>query len=247
MTRTIIIPYFNEERRFPVSDFVENVKRLKNINLILVDDGSTDNLTSKIFNTIKKQKIENVTIIKKECNLGKAAALQTGFLYGISINSKEIGFLDADFSTSLEELINLFEILESTNAEAVIGSRQLNPQSFIKGRIHRMILGRIFSKIIRHYFQINLFDTQCGAKVFKVNKVLKNSLKQPIINPWLYDLQLLLPILKFSGTVKEVALKEWIHKNDSKFNIYEGFLAVIKIKKLKIALETFNTSDNNDY
>ena len=200
---------------------------------VLVDDGSTDDLTSKIKEFISYERLSNIEILIQKQNLGKAHALQAGFSYSVAKSVRLVGFLDADFSTSLEELNKLFKILESTDADAVIGSRQPSRNNNVEAELHRFLTGKIFSLYVRFYFKINIIDSQCGAKVFKVNNVLINSINQPIINPWLYDLQLLLPIIKSNGTIIETKLKKWINGSDSKLNFYSGLCAFYDLRKLK--------------
>jgi glycosyltransferase involved in cell wall biosynthesis len=235
--RSIVIPYFNELKRFPLNTFVENAKEMSSTTFILVDDGSTDGLTPLIKEFLIVHEMNNIVILVQEQNLGKAAALHAGFTYSTTIGSSEIGFLDADFSTSLVEIQRLFDIMNSTNANAVIGSRQTTSDNFIKVDWHRLLAGKLFSAFVRFYFQINLIDTQCGAKVFKVNETLLKSLEQPIINPWLYDLQLLIPIIKKGGSVAEVVLKEWKNGSESKFNLYKGVIALFKLRQIKVAVD----------
>jgi hypothetical protein len=70
-----------------------------------------------------------------------------------------------------------------------------------------------------------------------VNETLLKSLEQPIINPWLYDLQLLIPIIKKGGSVAEVVLKEWKNGSESKFNLYKGVIALFKLRQIKVAVD----------
>ena len=240
--RSIIIPYFNELKRFPLDLFIKHAREMSNITFVLVDDGSTDGLTPIIMGLLKIHRLNNVIIIVQEQNLGKATCLHTGFTHSISMHCSEIGFFDADFSTSIEELVKLFDIMNFTDSDAVIGSRQSTNDNSIESEWHRFLAGKIFAAFVRLYFRINLLDTQCGAKVFKVNKLLLNSLQQPIINPWLYDLQLILPIIYSKGLVTEVRLKKWVNGTESKFNMRKGLHALFKLRQIKI---TVNTSIQN--
>ena len=234
--RSIIIPYYNEAKRFPIDIFFSEAKIFSNINFVLVDDGSTDGLTSQLCKLIKIHQLNNIYVIVQEHNLGKAAALKSGFLHCFSIKSVEIGYLDADFAASIEELIRLFDILDSTGADAVIGNRESNGDNLIVAKRYRLIAGRIFSNFVRLYFRINLIDTQCGAKVFRANSTLIKSLQQPIINPWLYDLQLLVPIIKSGGRVVEVPLMKWENSSGSKFSLFQGLLAIFRLRRIKVTI-----------
>jgi glycosyltransferase involved in cell wall biosynthesis len=161
---------------------------------------------------------------------------------GIQNNSKVIAFLDADFSTSLEELIRLIEILENSQASAVIGSRISNDSNVIKSKSYRLFFGKIFSAFTRRYFRLELRDTQCGAKAFKVNQTLKETLDRDVIDPWLYDLQLLVPIIKSGGIILEVELNYWANQDNSKFNLLKGARSVLRVKKIKSSFEYMNSN-----
>jgi dolichyl-phosphate beta-glucosyltransferase len=232
-SRTIVIPYFDEISRFPIHVFIQHTKKLNDVEFILVDDGSSDKLSEEIQTQIEIQKLQNIHIIVHDKNYGKAQALNTGMLFGIAQNSDQIGFMDADFSSSIAELMRLFNILSSTDSDAVIGSRKSNDYNNIESKFHRWLAGRLFSVFIRIYLHINIVDTQCGAKVFKVNNLFLESLKQPVINPWLYDLQLLLPIIKSGGIVTEISLNNWKNGPRSKFNLSMGLQAFFSLKKIK--------------
>lgn len=234
--RSVVIPYFNELKRFPLDLFIKHTKEMSNTAFVLVDDGSTDGLTPMIVELLKIHRLDNVTIIVQKQNLGKASSLHTGFTFSLSMHCSEIGFLDADFSTSIEELVQLFDIMSFTDSDAVIRTRQSASDNTVESELYRLIAGKIFAAFVRLYFRINLLDTQCGAKVFKVNKTLLNSLQQPIINPWLYDLQLILPIIYSKGLVTEVRLKKWINGPESKFNTHKGLHALFKLRQIKIAV-----------
>jgi glycosyltransferase involved in cell wall biosynthesis len=240
--RSIVIPYYNEEQRFPLSAFMGQILYYPEISFILVDDGSTDSLTFRIRDLVDQLKIENLSILEFPKNLGKGSALRAGMKKGLQNNSKVIAFLDADFSTSLEELIRLVEILENSQASAVIGSRISNDSNVIKSEFYRLFFGKIFSAFARRYFQLDLRDTQCGAKAFKVSQTLKETLDRDVIDPWLYDLQLLVPIIKSGGIILEVELNYWANQDNSKFNLLKGICSVLRVKKIKSSFEYMNSN-----
>jgi glycosyltransferase involved in cell wall biosynthesis len=202
----------------------------------MVDDGSTDGLSQIILDSIEKLEIENVKMLATSENLGKGFAINRGLKYSLNQGFGVVAFLDADFSTSLHELFRLVKILEHSSVDAVIGSRVLNDSNVIETKFYRLFLGRLFSSFIRRYLKIDIYDTQCGAKVFKVNDTLKQSVDQEVIDPWLYDLQLLVPIVRTGGSVLEIELKRWINQENSKFNIWKGVISVLKVKKIKQSL-----------
>lgn len=237
--RSVVIPYFNELLRFPLQSFIEEAKHSLQTTFILVDDGSKDGLTTLIRKSIQEHKISNIIIIEHLVNLGKASALKTGLKHSLVINSTEVGFLDADFSVSLHELYRLFDVLEFTSSDVVIGNRQPTNANIVQATYHRLVIGKLFSTFVRWYFKINLMDTQCGAKVFKVNDTLIQVLDQPVIDRWLYDLQMLIPIIKSGSTVTEVSLQKWINAPKSKFSLWSGLISLTSIHKIKKSLNHF--------
>ncbi|MCC7553095.1 MAG: glycosyltransferase [Methanobacteriaceae archaeon] len=84
-TISVIIPAFNEEEN--VANVVNVVNSLNYVNeIIVVDDGSTDR-------TVAEAKKAGAIIISHKENLGKGAAIKTGFK---NSNSDIIAFIDAD-------------------------------------------------------------------------------------------------------------------------------------------------------
>ena len=109
MKVTIIIPFYNEEKRIVLESFHQIFKNSSQYDFILVDDGSTDN-TNTILGEFKN-KFPNLTILKLDKNIGKAEAIRAAVL-SIS-NTDFIAYYDADLATPFSELDKL--ILSATD------------------------------------------------------------------------------------------------------------------------------------
>lgn len=120
MKITIIIPFYNEEKRIEIERFHQIFNNYLQYDFILVDDGSTDD-TSIILNEFKN-KFPNLTILKLDKNVGKAEAIRAAVL-SIS-NADFIVYYDADLATPFSELEKLiqFSILHQ-NYKMVMGAR----------------------------------------------------------------------------------------------------------------------------
>jgi glycosyltransferase involved in cell wall biosynthesis len=157
--RSIVVPTFNEEER--IGRCLEALLQLDDIEIIISDDGSSDGTleTARSFLTGSN----NIDVIGGG-HKGKGAALASGFN---ACKGEVIGFLDADLSAKPSELERLFETVENTKADLVIGSREL-PESVlpIKQPFHRRVLGTAYSVFARLLFRINVRDFQCGCKAF---------------------------------------------------------------------------------
>ena len=156
-----VIPFYNEEKH--IRNVVENVLNYVDL-LILVNDGSTDNSLSFLPTNDK------IILINHPNNLGKGAALKTGFKKSIEANSKITVSIDGDNQHDPKFIPDL--IKESENYDCVIGNRK---RSATIMPIHRKISNYLTSKILSIKTGIKILDSQSGFRVFKTN-ILPNVL-----------------------------------------------------------------------
>jgi glycosyltransferase involved in cell wall biosynthesis len=217
---SIIIPCFNEERRLKKEPLLQLLHVGADIALILVNDGSTDN-THLILEEIREASQQNVVVISYPENKGKAYAVFKGMEHALyNNNSAFIGYLDADLSTSLDEFLNLAKIAQQEQADYAFGSRIKILNHFIYRSAVRHICGRIFTTIIDFRYQLSIYDTQCGAKLF-TPAIVKIITRTPFKTRWLFDVEIFLRIREANMTVKglEVPLKKWTHYGNSKISL----------------------------
>ena len=115
MKTLIIIPAYNEE--LTIGSVVALARKYGDV--LVVDDGSADR-TSEIARNA------GAFVIKHETNMGKGAALRTGFEYALSMDYKIVVTLDADGQHNPDEIPVLLEPIVNGKADLVIGSRYLN-------------------------------------------------------------------------------------------------------------------------
>ena len=115
MKTLIVIPAYNEE--LTIGSVVTLARKYGDV--LVVDDGSSDR-TSEIARNA------GAFVIKHETNMGKGAALRTGFEYALSMDYKIIVTLDADGQHNPDEIPVLLEPIVNGKADLVIGSRYLN-------------------------------------------------------------------------------------------------------------------------
>lgn len=163
---SVIIPVFNEVST--ILRVIQAVKKneVKNIELIVVDDGSTDG-TQKI---LKQNRHLIDKLVLKQKNRGKGAALNTGIRY---VTGDIVIFQDADLEYSPTEYATLIAPILSGKADVVYGSR------FIGGQAHRVVyFWHYFANILltlatNIVANINLSDMETGYKVFKTEVLQK--------------------------------------------------------------------------
>lgn len=156
-----VIPFFNEEKH--IQDVLDKVLKFVDT-VILVNDGSTDNSCQLINN------YNNVIILNHKTNLGKGAALKTGFLQSIKLNSELTITIDGDNQHDPSLIPELLKKIEQF--DCVIGNRIKNNSTM---PIHRRLSNYLTSKILSLKTGIEILDSQSGFRVFKTT-ILPNIL-----------------------------------------------------------------------
>lgn len=156
---SIIIPVFNEEGT--IDEVIANVIKVNLSNwkkqIIVVDDGSTDN-TRNILQKLEKK----CTLIYKNINQGKGAAL----IDGIKMAQGDVVLIqDADLEYNPREYQNLLDPFNDPRIKVVYGSRFLGPHL---STMYMYALGNKFLTTITNIlYNTNITDMETGYKVFR--------------------------------------------------------------------------------
>ncbi len=113
---SVIIPVYNEENS--IKGVIKRIPNHRKYEIIIVDDGSTDNSVSKV----KEIEYDNIIILQHQKNLGYGAALITGFK---NATGNIIVTLDSDGQHKPEEIEKMIKPILQDKADLVIGSRYL--------------------------------------------------------------------------------------------------------------------------
>ena len=117
----IIIPCYNEAKRFQLERFTKFIQNHPSVILFFVDDGSTDS-TPSLLKGLRSDFGEQVQIFTLLKNKGKAEAVRTGMTEAIkNIKMERFAFLDADLATSLEECYEIAARISDTKAFVFCG------------------------------------------------------------------------------------------------------------------------------
>jgi glycosyltransferase involved in cell wall biosynthesis len=223
MPLCVIVPCYNEANRFPEEQFKQFLSSHPTVQLILVNDGSSDNTLSFLtaLAAAFPQQVETLSLLK---NQGKADAVQEGMLLALKQSSSDrFAYLDADLSTSLEECTLLAEKI-NTETGFVFGSRILKTDNRIERKWHRFFIGRVIATVISKMLGISVYDTQCGCKVFD-QKLVPIAFEAPFSSRWLFDVEIFFRLInalgrkKMVAQAKEVPLEQWIDTEDSRVKI----------------------------
>ena len=215
----IVIPCYNEEKRLPINDYRSFIETSPKVLLCFVNDGSHDG-TLKALEELKGKYPEKVDVLSYSKNVGKAEAVQKGIQYCTSkYDFSTIAYLDADLSTSLSECVKLANNLNG-QVEFCFGSRIRLVGTKIVRKKRRYLIGRIVATFISHTLRINVYDTQCGCKLFTKN-LSTQLFNDPFISKWLFDVEIFFRMFVLYGReqaikkMKEVPLSLWVDRGDS--------------------------------
>ena len=159
---SIVIPLHNKEKT--IVETIKNITSLisnKNIEIIIVENGSTDNSKSEAIKAIKKYG-KNYKIDLLESSLGMGNALKKGFDFS---NNDWIYFMPADFAFGISDIDFIFRNNLFNKFDVFVGSKA-HPRSKINRKISRKIYSKIFNKVANKLFNISVSDTQ-GTLIIK--------------------------------------------------------------------------------
>ncbi len=231
----IVVPCYNEGDRLAVPSYLEFLKSSPHT-ICFVNDGSTDN-TLEVVNSIKRINPGQVQIIDLTKNSGKAEAVRQGVFAALDNAEYEcVGYFDADLATPLKEVDFLLSHLKD-EIEVVIGSRVKRLGSNIKRYAFRHYLGRIFATMASVTLDLEVYDSQCGAKIFR-KETAKKLFSKPFESKWLFDLELLYRLKNnhpenFNEVILEVPLRTWQEQGDTRIRLQDFITAPFELLKIK--------------
>lgn len=243
-TTAIIIPCYNEEKRLKIKEFLRYLKKYSWLNFIFVDDASTDKTMDHIM-ILKDRFADRVHCINLEVNSGKANAVWQGFKKAFQIGFENIGYWDADLSTPLSTIEKMCKELLKPDIVMVFGSRVRLLNRHIERKTIRHYLGRLFATAASLVLGLPIYDTQCGAKIFKNNNELRRIFNKPFITSWIFDVEIFSRFIllnKYYSTKSlaeiaiELPLQEWYDVAGSKLNFLDFLIAAYELFKISIIL-----------
>ncbi len=230
MEFSVIVPAYNEAGRLNQSldrilEFMEQWGYP--FEVIVVDDGSTDSTASIVEE--KKKNHKELRLIRLPSNQGKGYAVKMGVLQA---NGKYILFSDADLSTPIEELPNLFHWIEKGYDIAIASRAFRGAKLEVRQPFHREFMGRVFNLFVRVFLLPDIHDTQCGFKLFR-REVAKEVFRRQRLKGFSFDFEVLYIGRKLGYKIKEVPVR-WRHSPGSKVKVLKnGFSSLLDIFKTR--------------
>lgn len=228
-TLSLAVPCRNEAKRLSIDMFLQTIERWPWLSFCFVDDGS-DDATAEILAHISGLS-PAVHAIYLPRNVGKAEAVRSGILH-LCKNTRTdyVGFWDADLATPLSEIPGFMRCFSDAPAlEAVIGSRWPHLGAGVHRNAKRRFTSAIVKSLINRIVGAEVWDTQCGAKIFS-RSLAGEIFEKPFRTRWLFDVELLMRIGKqrLAEIAREHPLDIWHDVPGSKLDSY-AFSDLLKL------------------
>lgn len=237
----MVIPCYNEASRLEVDKFKAYVDAGRPHRFVFVNDGSRDQ-TLEVVEDLHRNRPQSFTYIDLPKNVGKAEAVRQGVLSTFDTQADLAGYWDADLATPLDAIPAFCELLESRpDLEMVFGARvRLLGRSIVRNPL-RHYLGRAFATAASLTLGLPIYDTQCGAKLFRVSPLIRSLFQQPFMTRWLFDVEIIARLIQTcrrdhlqppQELIYEFPLHTWHDVAGSKVKALDFFTSFLELARI---------------
>ena len=161
-----------------------------------MNDGSTDR-TQEVLEGLHRLDPDAYRLIRLERNSGKAEAVRRGVMHALESDPVFVGYWDADLATPLEVIQEFRDLLEyRPSLEMVLGSRVRLLGREVCRSPFRHYFGRAFASLSSFVLALTVYDTQCGAKLFRVSPTIRLLFHEPFCSSWIFDVEILARLIR---------------------------------------------------
>lgn len=233
----IIIPAFNEVEN--IGRVIDELKSdMAGVDILVVDDGSTDNTAEMVRNKM-------VTCLSLPFNIGYSGALQTGYKYAVDNDYDLVVQFDGDGQHIAGEIGKLIDLQRESGTDIVIGSRFVMADGY-KHSFARMLGTTLFSYLIVLICGVKIYDPTSGFQIIKRRAFERYARMHNL--PYFPDANIIIEMLLNDFKIAEVQVKmrqrefgNSMHSgvlNPLKYTIntmYSIFIIIIKYLPMRLA------------
>jgi dolichyl-phosphate beta-glucosyltransferase len=238
----LVVPCYEEAARLRSEAFVDFAAAHARVGFHFVDDGSRDQ-TAALLGRLAARDPKRFTFSRLPENRGKAEAVRQGMLAALRSGPRFAGYWDADLSTPLEELPAFLELLERRpELDVVLGARVKLLGRAIERRALRHYPGRVFATFASLTLRLAVYDTQCGAKLFRASPAVAALFEEPFLSRWIFDVEILarwLTAPRDAGApppeqaLYELPLRQWRDTGDSRVRVTDYARAALDLLRIR--------------
>lgn len=236
MKTIVVVPCYNEAKRLHQDDFLHYVEQNEDVAFLFANDGSRDN-TLEVLQSLTARH-ERLLLFDIQPNGGKAEAVRRGMLYAVEYyDAQYVAFWDADLATPLNEIEPMVAWADK-GYDVVMGLRLMRLGAKVRRKPLRHYLGRCFATVASMMLDLPVYDTQCGAKLFR-REVVETIFQEQFITRWLFDVELLARYKQRYGTenakekIYEFPLFQWQDVDGSQLKSRDFFKAPVELMKIR--------------
>ena len=167
MSLSIVIPVHNEEHQLKITipKLIHFKKKINNLEIIFVNDFSTDNTKETILKYMKNKKFIKIVKNKKK---GLGSAINCGI---VASKKEYICIFMADLSDDLNDVKRYYSEISKKNYDAILGSRFIRKSSVKNYPLFKFILNRLFNIFVKFIFLSDYNDFTNGFKIYKKKNI----------------------------------------------------------------------------
>jgi glycosyltransferase involved in cell wall biosynthesis len=223
MRIALVLPVYNEGKMLVG---VLNSLRKTALPIFIVNDGSTDE-TLEIAKKISKN--SNFILISHSINLGKGAAIKTGYEAAFRKKFDAVIFMDSDGQHKTSDIVRFIEKLETGKYDVVLGSRNLGHGV----PLVRFLGNKIASVLISLLFGIYVSDILCGFRGATKNALLK---MDPESSGYGIETEMIVKISKYKLSSCEVPVETIYHDKTKGVTFLDAFGILFDVFRWRIIL-----------
>jgi dolichyl-phosphate beta-glucosyltransferase len=218
----LVVPCFNEEQRLPVDELRGYRPEGVRLEMLLVNDGSSDG-TLRLLESLSDEDPSRFSVLNLERNSGKAEAVRRGVESALDRQPDLVGFWDADLATPLEEIGGFLDVFAARpEIEMIFAARVRLLGRSISRNPARHYFGRVGATLISQSLGLAVYDTQCGAKLFRAGADIRELFATPFISRWIFDVEIIARLVQQRGrdaaarAIYELPIMTWHDVKGSK-------------------------------
>ncbi|MDC0328413.1 glycosyltransferase family 2 protein [Candidatus Pelagibacter sp.] len=169
MSISIIIPVFNEidQLKFTIKKLTYLKKKIKNIEIIFIDDFSNDDSNQYIKDYSKKNSLIKIFKNKKK---GLGSAIREGI---IKSKNEYVCIFMCDMSDDINDLVKYYKIINKEKKDAIFGTRFSKFSKVRNYPLLKLFLNRLSNYMIKLIFMSKYNDFTNAFKIYKRKTLLE--------------------------------------------------------------------------